>query len=301
MKNTITCIELNQWINEERDFVILDVLPPEYYGSRHIPRALNACVYEMTFLDQLRELVRDANTCIVVYDSSAKSMASACAARKLAAAGYQQVLELLGGMDEWEGSGYPVDVVGPDIDEEAVITDGLHQVDRSMSRLEWIGRNIWKRHHGTISIKDGELRFEKGVLDGGWVTMDMGTIKDVDLEDDTLNALLIRHLSSDDFFDAEHYPTAKFEVMECSAIPGATPGTPNCAIKGTLTIKDISREILIHASVVAGENGSVLAHSCFDIDRTQWNINYGSGKIFEKLGMHLVNDIISLELFLTAP
>ena len=301
MKKTITCIELNQWINEERDFVILDVLPPEYYGSRHIPRAINACIYEMNFLDQFSDLVRDVQTCIVVYDSSAKSMASACAARKLASAGYQQVLELVGGMDEWEGSGYPVDVVGPDIDEEAVITDGLHQVDRNMSRLEWTGRNIWKRHHGTVSIKNGELRIEKGMLTGGFVTMDMGTIRDVDLADDTLNAILIRHLSSDDFFDVDQYPTATFEIMGCSAIPGATPGTPNCAITGTLTIKDISREILVHATVVAGENSGVRAHSCFDIDRTQWNINYGSGKIFEKLGMHLVNDIISLELFLTAP
>lgn len=300
MKNTITCMELNQWINEERDFIILDVLPPEYYGSRHIPGAINACVYEMTFLDQVRERIGDTNKCILVYDSSTKSMASACAARKLATAGFQQVLELVGGMDEWEGSGYPVDVLGPDIDEEAVITDGSHQIDCSLSRLEWIGRNICKRHHGTIDIKGGEIRFEKGMLTGGAITLDMGTIRNIDLEDDTLNGFLIRHLSSDDFFDVEHYPTAKFEIMECAAIPDATPGTPNYSINGTLTIKDVSREILIQATVTPGENRIASAHSCFDIDRTQWNINYGSGKLFEKLGMHLVNDIISLELFLTA-
>jgi hypothetical protein len=29
-------------------------------------------------------------------------------------------------------------------------------------------------------------------------------------------------------------------------------------------------------------------------------VTYGSGKLFEKLGMHLVNDIITLEFFLVA-
>lgn len=300
MKNIITCMELNQWINEGRDFILLDVLLPECYGSRHIPGATNACVYEMDFLDQVRKVLVDKKKCIVVYDSSDRSMASTWAARKLNEAGFQEVWELSGGMDEWEGSGYPVDVLGPEPEEETVLTDGLHKVDCSQSRLEWIGRNIGKRHHGTINIKEGEIRIANGTLSGGALCLDMGSMRNMDLQDSVLNSLLIRHLSSDDFFDVKNYPTAKFEIAECSTIEDAAPGSPNYAIRGTLTIKDVSREIQIKASVAPGENSSVMAHSFFDIDRTLWNVSYGSGKLFEKLGMHLVDDTISLELFLTA-
>ena len=34
----------------------------------------------------------------------------------------------------------------------------------------------------------------------------------------------------------------------------------------------------------------------FDLDRTQWNVIYGSSRFFEHLGMHMVFDQISIEL-----
>ena len=49
MINTISCKELYQWITEERTFIIIDTLPPEFYQSRHIAGAHNACVFEMNF------------------------------------------------------------------------------------------------------------------------------------------------------------------------------------------------------------------------------------------------------------
>jgi polyisoprenoid-binding protein YceI len=71
-------------------------------------------------------------------------------------------------------------------------------------------------------------------------------------------------------------------------------------MKGVLTIKGTSKELTFPAMIAPGENGSIQAQACLSIDRTEWNITYGSGKLFEKLGMHLVNDIISLELYITA-
>jgi hypothetical protein len=35
-------------------------------------------------------------------------------------------------------------------------------------------------------------------------------------------------------------------------------------------------------------------------DPPLWNVNNGSGKLFERLGMHLVNDLVSIELFIVA-
>jgi len=52
--------------------------------------------------------------------------------------------------------------------------------------------------------------------------------------------------------------------------------------------------------VVAPQADGLKAQATLDIDRTQWNISYGSGRLFEKLGMHLVNDLVTLEFFLVA-
>jgi rhodanese-related sulfurtransferase/polyisoprenoid-binding protein YceI len=300
MDNRITCKDLNLWIVEGRDFIIIDVLPPEYYGSRHIPGAKNACVYEMTFLEQVKTITEDREKPIVLYDSSHRSNASGCAAEKLAAAGFQKVVELAGGIEEWEGSGYPVDVCGPELEEEPVLSDGVRRIDCGASRLEWIGRNIAKRHYGTIGITAGEIAVEKGAIAGGTVTIDMRTIRNTDLSDKDEYSLLIRHLKSDDFFDVDRFPVAEFEMVECGVMVGATPGSPNYFIKGKLTIKGITKEVSVPAIIAPGDDGSIKAHACFDIDRTEWNVYYGSGKLFERLGMHLVHDTISLELFITA-
>jgi len=127
----------------------------------------------------------------------------------------------------------------------------------------------------------------------------MRTIKNCDLQDQEENNLLVCHLKSEDFFDVERFPTAGFELLTCEVLFDATPGSSNYFINGELTLKDVKRAISIPAIIVPGENGSIRAQAHFDIDRTEWNIAYGSGKLFEKLGMHLVNDTISLELFIT--
>ncbi|MRR59185.1 MAG: sulfurtransferase [Deltaproteobacteria bacterium] len=300
MDNRITCKDLNLWIAEGRDFIIIDVLPPEYYGSRHIPGARNACVYEMTFLEQIKAIIQDREKPIVLYDSSHRSMASGCAAEKLAAAGFRSVMELAGGIEEWEGSGYPVDICGPELEEEPVLADGVRRIDSGVSRLEWTGRNIVRKHYGIIGISGGELVVDKGAVTSGAVAIDMRTIRNTDLTDKDDNSLLVRHLKSDDFFDVERFPTAEFEIVECGVLVGATPGSPNYFIRGKLTIKGITKDLSVPAIIVPGDDGSVKAHACFDIDRTEWNVFYGSGKLFERLGMHLVNDTISLELFITA-
>ncbi|MHC1696772.1 MAG: YceI family protein [Geobacteraceae bacterium] len=300
MINTLSCKELYQWITEERNFIIIDTLPPEFYQSRHLAGAHNACVFEMTFIHQIRDIAPDVNSCIVLYDSSNRSRGAESAAEKLSTSGYTQLHVLSGGIEEWEGSGYPVNIVGPEIEEEPAPANGTYPIDCTESRLEWTGRNLFRKHFGTIAISGGEIIIKDGEIANGSITLDMRTITNSDLQDQAENCLLIRHLKSDDFFDVEQFPTAVFELLECGVMVGATPGSPNYFIKGKLTLKDVTKEVAIPAIIVPGANGSIQAHACFEIDRTEWHVSYGSGKLFEKLGMHLVNDTISLELFVTA-
>jgi polyisoprenoid-binding protein YceI len=83
-------------------------------------------------------------------------------------------------------------------------------------------------------------------------------------------------------------------------VSDALAGEANYEIEGILTIKDVSKAIKFNAIILPQSDGSINGQAHFDFDRTLWNVRYGSEKFFEKLGMHLVNDVISLDLFLIA-
>jgi polyisoprenoid-binding protein YceI len=67
-------------------------------------------------------------------------------------------------------------------------------------------------------------------------------------------------------------------------------------VTGELTLKSVTNEIAFPAIIGLTPDGLIAADAHFDIDRTRWNVLYGSGKFYEKLGKHLVNDAVSLAL-----
>jgi polyisoprenoid-binding protein YceI len=301
MKPRITIAELNALRENGERFVLIDIHPPEYFEQSHLPGACNACVYEMAFLDTVAGIVTDPETLIVVYGSSERSQAGTVACRKLDEAGYQNVCELAGGSEAWHSSGLGLEP-GTDVISEAasVISDGSYRLDTTASRLEWTGRNLNNRHYGIISVAEGVVNIEKGVIAGGSVILDMNSIVNLDLQDEDYKRMLIRHLKSDDFFHVDRYPTATFRLDSSQQIPDATPGSPCQMITGSLELAGRTNLLSFPAEIAAQENGQVRVQAAFDIDRTRWGILYGSGRFFEKLGMHLVSDMISAELFLVA-
>jgi hypothetical protein len=48
------------------------------------------------------------------------------------------------------------------------------------------------------------------------------------------------------------------------------------------------------------ENGVVTASADFDIDRTLWEVKYGSGKFFDNLGDKMINDNFNIQFNITA-
>lgn len=299
MKATITTDELRSLL-ENKEVALIDVLTPEDYADVHISGAQNACVYEMVFLDRIGEIVAGKERLIIVYDASGTTLTAQTAAVKLEQAGYRNVAILAGGCQSWLDAGYPVEHAEVGKPFAATIRDGLCLVDVEKSVLEWTGRNINNRHYGRIALSGGQVVFEKGRLASGSFSLDMKSITNLDLRDDDWRGMLLRHLNSEDFFDVEQYPAIVFELKGAVPIAAATPGTPNVEIAGTLTIKDTSRPLCFPAVVALQEDGSVKAQAALDIDRTLWNVRYGSGKLFERLGIHLVHDLISIELFIVA-
>lgn len=299
MTTTITAEELHKQLAGGDSLLVIDVLPPEVHAVRHLPGACNACVYEMVFLNGVAELAPDPATPLVLYDASGTTMAATTAREKLLTAGYRDVRVLTGGLAGWAAAGYPVELVEPS-PPEPVIKDGTYLIDPAASVLEWTGRNLNNRHYGRIPFKNGEIVISNGELCRGNITLEMTGISNLDLQDETYRQMLVSHLKSDDFFAVDRYPTASIAIKGWLPISGATPGTPDHIVQGELTIKGVTRELAFPATVGPQEDGSIKAQTAFDMDRTAWNITYGSGKLFEKLGMHLVHDRIDIELFIVA-
>lgn len=298
MNATIPADELLQLISSG-SVCLIDVLLPEDFAARHIAGAANACVYEMVFLERVAACVPDRDMAVVVYDDSGTTLAARTAREKMERAGYRNVAILEGGLQAWQAAGYAVEARGP-YSQAAMAGAGVYQVDTEKSVVEWIGRNINNRHYGRIAISGGDIVLANGLPVSGRFELDMTTITNLDLQDEGWRGMLHRHLKSEDFFDVERYPTATFELRGASAIAGSTPGTPNVEIAGSLTIKETTLPICFAAIIAPQEDGTLKAHAALDLDRTLWNVCYGSGKLYERLGMHLVNDLISVELFIVA-
>ena len=128
----------------------------------------------------------------------------------------------------------------------------------------------------------------------------MTSISNLDLQDEGYRQLLLRHLRSEDFFAVDRFPEATIALTGWQAIANATPGTANYLVQGELTIKGVTRSVNFPAAVAPQADGSIKAQAALEIDRTDWGVGYGSGKLFERLGMHLVHDLVTIELFIVA-
>lgn len=299
MSTTISSQELNERFAAGERLFLVDVLPPEVYACQHLPGAVNSCVYEVVFLKGVAELAPDRDALLVVYDATGTTLAAMAAREKLLADGYRDVRVLIGGLAGWAAAGYPLER-GEMPSPVAVLKDGNYQLDPAASVLEWTGRNINNRHYGRIPFSGGVIVVSSGELRSGEITLDMTGISNLDLQDESYRLMLEGHLKSEDFFAVDRFPVAKIDISGWQPITGATPGSPNYMVQGKLTIKGITRQIDFPAVVAPQEDGSLKAQAALTIDRTDWNISYGSGKLFEKLGMHLVHDRIDIELFIVA-
>ena len=296
---TLQPSELREWMQKDKHFILIDVLPKEIYEKRRLPGALNACVYEVTFPDQIAAITQDKDGEIVLYGSSAESRDAAKAAEKLSRLGYKKVYALDGGVDGWLKSGHSLEgenVCPPErLGQAANLVDQIYAVNTDQSVLWWTGRNGNGRHYGTLKLSKGEIRLRNGAIDGAF-EIDMTSIKNKDLEADPLQSVLIAHLMSDDFFFVKMFPKASFILIAAKTMESATLSSPNFEVEGILELRGVKADIRFPATVNRREDGSVSIEAHFDLDRTRWNVLYGSSRFFEHLGMHLVYDLITIEL-----
>lgn len=173
------------------------------------------------------------------------------------------------------------------------------KVDTATSTINWLGKKVTGEHDGTIKIHKGEINVDKEQVVGGSFEIDMNTIVNRDLEDAEWNAKLIKHLKSEDFFSVEKFPFVKFDILKVAPLNDPAKQNYNSTINGNLTIKGITKGISFPASIKI-ENGVLTSFADFDIDRTEWDIKYGSGKFFENLGDKMINDKFNIKFKIIA-
>lgn len=168
------------------------------------------------------------------------------------------------------------------------------KVDVASSNIVWTGYKVTGQHTGTVKVKSGSLQFTNNQLSGGSFEIDMNSITDTDLDAEYAGKL-VGHLKSDDFFGVEKYPTAKFVVTR--AIPQDTKG--NYKIIGNLTIKQTTKEIKFAANLTES-NGAVTATGKIVVDRSEYDVRFGSGSFFDNLGDKTIFDEFDLNFALKA-
>ncbi|MEY4202503.1 MAG: hypothetical protein RL013_204 [Bacteroidota bacterium] len=170
----------------------------------------------------------------------------------------------------------------------------VYIVNAASSAIVWKGYKVTGEHTGTVKIKDGKLSFSNGVLNGGEFTIDMNSINNTDLEGEWAGKL-VGHLKSDDFLGVASHPTSKLVITRAIALD--TKG--NYKIVGNLTIKGITKEVKFQANVKEA-NGSVNASGKITVDRSEYDIRYGSGSFFDGLGDKTIYDEFDLQVSLVA-
>jgi polyisoprenoid-binding protein YceI len=173
-----------------------------------------------------------------------------------------------------------------------------YQVIPEESTIHWTGSKPTGEHHGTVSVKSGVLNVDENTIIGGSFVIDMTSIVVEDIEDPEMNQKLQGHLKSPDFFNVDTFNTASFEITQVDAV-GDNPDYTH-KISGNLTIKDISKNISFMAHVEIGPEAINAQTERFIIDRTNWDVNYQSKKVFDNLKDKFIHDDIALEVKLKA-
>jgi rhodanese-related sulfurtransferase len=292
---TITPAELKKLLDGPRPPVVIDVRLEDDFDRCRMSAAANNCVFEVAFAGRLPSVAPDPRWPVCLVGAAPPSRESRMAAEKLERLGYEAVHVLEGGIDAWCHAGFPVSG-DPVIAPRTSPRDGVHPIDLRESRIQWTGRNLLNHHTGCIALKSGELVIKNGRLAGWDFTIDMAAITCGDLAGDPLHDVLIRHLLDHDFFDVSFFPEARFRIVAANPVPEATPGAPNLEVKGRLTLKGVTHDLDLLACTGLTADGKLAAQATLAFDRTRWNVFYGSGKWFHRLGGHLVNDLIELQL-----
>ena len=159
------------------------------------------------------------------------------------------------------------------------------KVALTKSSLTWLAKKVTGQHAGTVNLKEGNLIFKGKKIAGGNFEVDMTSLTATDLTGEYLDKLN-NHLKSDDFFGTEKFPTATLVFKKIAAKANGV-----YAVTGNLTIKGKTNPISFKIVTTGNKASTTLI-----IDRTKYDIKYGSKSFFESIGDKAIDNEFELKV-----
>ncbi|MFT7442511.1 MAG: polyisoprenoid-binding protein YceI [Maribacter sp.] len=174
------------------------------------------------------------------------------------------------------------------VEFEAIAVE-KYNVDVATSVLNWKGTKPLGSHDGVVSLKSGSLVIEKNELVEGEFIINMSSIANVDMKGTDGAGKIEGHLKSEDFFDVAKYPTSKFVITNVEENEDG-----KLAVTGNLKIKDVTKSITIPAVISTKAGVTTFKSDTFNINRTDFNVRYGSKSFFDNLKDKFIDDIMEM-------
>ena len=176
----------------------------------------------------------------------------------------------------------------------SVLSFGLQaqnfNIDTQASNIKWTGSKVvGGGHYGSVKLGSGQLVVENGQLKDGAFTADMNTITVEDLSG-AMAEKLSGHLFSEDFFAVQKHKNSTFTVSTITAL-----GQNKYNVTGDLTIKGKTETISFPATL-RWENEQPIAEATVKVDRSKFDIRYGSPSFFNDLGDKAISDEFQLDI-----
>jgi polyisoprenoid-binding protein YceI len=164
-----------------------------------------------------------------------------------------------------------------------VIVKEKKDIKVDASNVVWRGYKVTGSHEGTLKLESGNLVFDKEVLTGGEFTMNMKSLAVTDLSGGGKEKLE-GHLKSDDFFGVE-----KFDKSTLVFKSVKSTGKNSYKVTGDLTIKGKTNSVIFDLSVYGSK-----ANAFLKVDRTKFDVRYGSSSFFDNLQDKAIYDEFDL-------
>ena len=109
---TLTHTQLDEKFASNDNFLLINVLPEEFFLQGHIPGSINIPYNAPDFTARIEEITGNKQQQIVVYCAKRDCTASDQAAEILEGKGFTHVYDFAGGMKEWKDNNHKVET-GP--------------------------------------------------------------------------------------------------------------------------------------------------------------------------------------------
>ena len=97
-------IEFDTKINDDNNYILVDVRTPKEYRNGHMKNAVNVSYFHSWFTDSIKKLDRSKTIYMYCQTQHRSPMES----RKMKKLGFQKVYDLKGGFVKWENNQMPI-------------------------------------------------------------------------------------------------------------------------------------------------------------------------------------------------